>query len=192
MASRTCTLLSLIFCCAVGAANAGIIRVELQDYLVHEGVDRLRFFDGKLLTANDLDAEQSYERSTTRHIHPVMGDLSALFRKIGLANIVLLLDEQDIHPGNRSAPGPDQEPTDEDFIILDPDSERWRGRLFLSESGDIEPGIYDDLVGSFEGLVIRPTEIAAPGFAAGLLLMVAWLSFATTRRTLSVRDRRAA
>ena len=93
---------------------------------------------------------------------------------------MLLLDEEDIQPGNRSTPEPGQGPTDEDFVILDPDDERWHGRLFLPEMGDIEPGIYDDLVGSFEDLVI--TAIPAPGFAAGMLMMVAWLSFATTRR----------
>ncbi len=192
VANRTCAMLVLVLSCVWSVADAESIRFELRDYLIHESVDRLGFFDGKLLTANDLDDEQSYKRSTTRYIHPVVGTLSELLRRIGIADIVLLLDEADIQPDKRSTPEPDQGLTDEDFIILDPNSARWRGRLFVPETGDIEPGIYDDLVGSFEGLVIRPTEIPAPALASGLLAMTVGLSIARRRIRSQNRFRVAA
>ena len=92
VAGRSCAVLALILSLASSVVEAGIIRIERHDYLVHEAMDRLGFFDGKLLTAGDLDDEQSYKRSTDRHIGRVDGDLSAVLHMIGFADIVLLLE----------------------------------------------------------------------------------------------------
>jgi len=117
VAGRSCAVLALILSLASSVVEAGIIRIERHDYLVHEAMDRLGFFDGKLLTAGDLDDEQSYKRSTDRHIGRVDGDLSAVLHMIGFADIVLLLDDTDIQPDKRSTPNPDLGPLNEDFII---------------------------------------------------------------------------
>lgn len=187
VACRSCAVLALILSLVSSVALAGIIRIERHDYLVHEAMDRLGFFDGKLLTAGDLDDEQSYKRSTDRHIARVDGDLSAVLRLIGFADIVLLLDDTDIQPDKRTTPDPNLGPLNEDFIILDLQTQRWRGRLFVPDPGNIDSGIFDDLVGSYEGLVIRPTEISAPTFASGSLGMAIGMSMARRRRVSARR-----
>ena len=177
-------LAGFALCAAIwpGTAGAGIIQVNIHHYVASIGDQRANYFDGALLTENDLSGDQSYMRSGNRYIGETELDLSALFDAAGFADVSLFFDEADALFGNRTDVRDSHDRYADDFILLDPQAGTWRGRLYLEEHGDILAGVYDDLSGSFQDLVIVPEP--APLAAAGLALVAlgAWRR-RTTRST---------
>ena len=85
--------------------------------------------------------------------------------------MVLFFDEADALFGNRTDVKDSHDRFADDFIVLNPLDSTWRGRLFLEETGDILAGVYDDLSGSFQNLVVvaEPVPLALIGLGlAGL------------------------
>ncbi len=133
-----------------GMAHAGIIEIALDHYFVSVEKPRANYFDGKLLTADDLDQEQSYKGSGKRYLPPTDLPLTEVLQAEGFASVVLLLQEQIVSANYFSAANPDNRFGD-NFIVLDPQHGTWRGRLFVEELGDIRQGVYDELSGSYRG-----------------------------------------
>jgi len=164
----------LAACVAVGlamapvAARAGIIAVAVQHYVVHVGDPRANYFDGALLTANDLNEEQSYKRSSDRYIGETEKNLGELFQPAGFADVVLLFDEAEALLGKRTDVKDANDRFADDFIVLNLRDATWRGRLLLDGIGDIESGVYDDLSGWFQRLVVVSEPASLALFALGL------------------------
>ena len=112
------------------------------------------------MTARDLNAEQSYLRSADRCIGETPLPLDARFIAAGTANVVLYFDEADALFGKRTEVKDGHDRYAEDFLIFNPSTGTWRGRLYLEELGNIEAGIYDDVMGRFENLSTVPQPAA--------------------------------
>lgn len=157
-----------------GAAPAGVIQVAIDHYLVHVGDPRANYFHGLLLTEHDLSDEQSYKRSAKKYIGDTEKNLNELFLPSGFGDVVLFFDEGEALFGNRTDVQDSHDRHADDFIVLNPLDGTWRGRLFLEETGDILAGVYDDLSGSFQNLVVvaEPVPLALIGLGlAGLGLV---------------------
>ena len=150
-------------------AVAGPIRVEITNYVVSVGDPRADYFNGKLLTANDLADEQSYARSSDRYIGETARPLSELFLQAGRADVVLLFDEADALFGERTDVEDGHDRYAEDFIVLDLEEGTWRGRLFVGEVDGLPDGIYAALTGRFEALVVIPEPTTLSVCALGIL-----------------------
>ena len=174
-------LAGLAACAAIwpGAAGAGIIQADIHHYVASIGDPRANYFDGALLTENDLTGDQSYKRSGNRYIGETEKDLSELFLAAGFADVSLFFDEADALFDKRTDVKDSHDRYADDFILLNPQDGTWRGRLFLEENGDILAGVYDDLSGTFQNLAIvaEPAPLAAAGLA--LVALGAWRRRAT-------------
>ena len=174
-------LAGLAACAAIwpSAAGAGIIQADIHHYVASIGDPGANYFDGALLTADDLSGDQSYKRSGNRYIGETEKDLAELFLPAGFADVSLFFDEADALFGNRTDVKDSHDRYADDFILLDPQDGTWRGRLYLEEHGDIVAGVYDDLSGTFQNLVIaaEPAPLAAAGLA--LVALGAWRRRAT-------------
>ena len=164
------------------AARADLIEVDITHYLAHVGDPHANYFNGKLLTENDLSGDQSYKHSSNRYIGETEKDLSELFLDTGFADVVLLFDEADALFGNRTDVKDSHDRFADDFIVLDPETGTWRGRLYLEENGDIVPGVYDDLSGTFHDLVVVAAVEPAGLSALGLVALAALRRRARMRR----------
>ena len=169
-------LAGLTLCVAIwpGTAGAGVIQLDIHHYVASLGDQSANYFDGALLTENDLSGDQSYKRSANRYIGETELDLSALFDAAGFADVSLFFDEADALFDKRTDVKNSHDRYADDFILLDTQTGTWRGRLYLEEYGDIVSGVYDDLSGTFSGLVIvaEPAPLAATGL--GLVALAAW------------------
>ena len=85
--------------------------------------------------------------------------------------MTLFFDEADALFSNRTDVQDSHDRFADDFILLNPDDGTWRGRLFLEEFGNIVPGVYDDLSGTFSGLVSVPEPAWLGAFGLGLVLL---------------------
>ncbi len=148
-------------------ASAGLIQVRLERYVVSAGVASENYFNGKLLTAQDLNREQSYQRSRDRYIGETEKNIDAVLRPVGVADVTLLLDEAEALLGTPTEVEDSNHRFLQDFVVLDLEQNTWRGRLYLDEHGDVLPGIYDDLSGTFADFL----QVPAPHSPATLLVV---------------------
>ena len=174
--------LAVLFAGAIswpGVAPAGIVQIAIDHYVASVGNAQANYFNGALLTEHDLDQEQSYLHSSNRYIGETEQDLNQLFAPAGFGDVVLLFDEGDALFENRTDVQDSHDRYADDFIVLNPQDGTWRGRLYLEELGDIQAGVYDDLSGSFQDLVL----VAEPSGLAPILLALAAFAVARRRRT---------
>lgn len=157
-----------------GAAAAGVIQLDVNHYVASLGNQSVNYFDGALLTENDLSGDQSYKRSANRYIGETELDLSALFDPAGFADVSLFFDEADALFDKRTDVKDSHDRYADDFILLDPQNGTWLGRLYLEEQGDILAGVYDDLSGTFSGLVIVAEPAPLVATMLGLVALGAW------------------
>jgi hypothetical protein len=187
--SLIASCLALFLATWPGTAHAGIIQRDIANYVVHAAT-RPNYFDGRLLTANDLNEEQTYRRSTDRYLGPTGDPLASLFHVVGQADVVLLFDEADALLGKRTDVMDSHDRYADDYILLDIAAGTWRGRLFLEEYGDIVEGVYDDVSGTFERLTVT-SSVPEPTTTATMLSGVIGLGLLAYGRRRTGRDRRA-
>jgi len=166
------------------AASAGVIEVDIDHYLAHVGDPRANYFNGLLLTEHDLSDEQSYKRSAIKYIGDTEKSLNELFLPAGSGDVVLFFDEGEALFDKRTDVTDSHDRFADDFIVLNPLDGTWRGRLFIEETGDILAGVYDDLSGSFQNLVVVVPE-PMPRALIGLGLA----GFGFVRRAAAVSSR---
>lgn len=130
----------------------------LEQYCVSVGKPRANYFHGKLLTAADLSQEQSYGRAGMRYLPSTDLALVEVLQPEGFASVLLLLDDALISAHARTDAQQDQ-PSVDDFIVLDPQTLTWRGRLFVDGFGDVEAGVYDDLSGTYSGFRVPMPQV---------------------------------
>ena len=147
------------------------VPIVIEDYIASDG-NRNDYFNGKLLTAHDLDTEQSYERGVKRYLGPTDLTLDELFQPAGRAWVFLMFDDGDAVGDNRSDPADAGDPHGEDLIFLDTDEGTWKGRLYLAGVDDIEDGLYDNLAGTFDRLVSIPEPASAALLVLGLAALL--------------------
>ncbi|WP_313952985.1 hypothetical protein [Accumulibacter sp.] len=162
-----------------GPSAAAILEILLDHYVVSVTKAHTNYFNGKLLTEDDLSGDQSYQRSGERYLDPQPNGrpLEDLLQVEGYADIMLLLDERLVLPDYRAPVNPDNYHAD-DFIVLDPERGTWRGRLFIGETGGIESGVYDELSGSYRDF----TALPEPPSPLLLLAGMASIAFLMARR----------
>jgi hypothetical protein len=148
-------------------AAAATERIVLEGYRVYDGAPA--YFDGKLLTARDLQDEQDYLRSADRLIGESTIPLLERFLRAGSANAILLLDDAEALSSERTEVMDGHDRYDSDFIWLDALSGLWRGRLYLDERGERQAGIYGDLTGTLEGFTPVPLPAMSGPLVLGLL-----------------------
>ena len=161
-----------------GESPATIMEINRDHYVVSVEKPHADYFSGKLLTANDLNQEQSYRNSGKRYLPRTDLPFDELLQAEGFADVVLLFDEADALNGSRTDVTTDDRFGD-DFIVLDTQRGRWRGRLFLEVSGDIQQGVYDDLSGSYRGF----TPVSEPSSLLLCLVALVGLSLLRPKRT---------
>lgn len=143
------------------------LTIPIEHYVLSEGSNH-QYFDGKLLTADDLGSEQSYKRGSDRYLGTSDLPLAQLFARLGYADVLLALEGSLLTPGNFSPAADPTAPQQDDMIFLDTATLTWRGRLFVPGVNGTAGGVYDDLSGSFSAL----RSIPEPGSAVLIALSV--------------------
>lgn len=174
----TRTLFALFAALQANAASCIQIDVKIDRYVLYTGRDAT-YFDGRFLTASDFSSEQAYMMGGKRYLGPTNLDPAELFTAVGAASLVLGLDDATLFGKDFSGPTNTSDPHADDFVVLDTDKHKWRGRLFVPGPNGSAGGVYDDLVGTFSDLRVVPESSAlALVCAAG----VAAMAGAVTRR----------
>lgn len=147
------------------------LSVSIDRYVLSEGVDHT-YFTGKLLTAGDLNSEQSYLLGAKRYLGPPGVPLSELFRLLGSADLVLEFDDELLTGNNVSAPTDPGAPQHDDMLFLDTDAHTWRGRLYVPGPNGSAGGVFEDLSGTFSDLRLIPEPSSATLLGMAALLGV--------------------
>jgi len=148
------------------ALSAAPVVIDIENYVVSVG-KRANYFDGKFLTADDLNGDQDYKRGTDSLLGDSTLTLDDLFGAAGRGNVRLTFDCAILNCISRGEPEKLQEPHLEDLIFLDPDEGTWFGRLYVQGVHGINDGVYDGLSGSFDRFVAmdEPASTALVGLA---------------------------
>ena len=160
------------------AAGAAVIRVELRNYFAWQAVPaHASYFDGRLLTANDLQDDQSYSRSSVRYLGTLPDTLDRVFAPAAGGDWVLFFDEAYALFGKRTGVMDANDKYADDYVLLDLGRGTWHGRLYVAGTADTDEGVYDDLSGTFA----RLTAVAAPAGLPVALLGLAALALLPRR-----------
>jgi len=154
------------------AVSADSVVIDIENYVVSVG-KRANYFDGKFLTADDLNGDQDYKRGTDSLLGTpaqVLGDstltLDDLFGAAGRGNVRLIFHCEIFYCISLGEPEKLDAPHLEDLIFLEPNKGTWFGRLYLKGVEDFDDGVYG-LSGSFSQFVAvdEPTSTALVGLA---------------------------
>ncbi|MBI2801786.1 MAG: PEP-CTERM sorting domain-containing protein [Gammaproteobacteria bacterium] len=162
------TLVGILFWPLTAAAIP--IGVEISNYFVADG-KRHSYFDGKLLTADELNREQSYKLGVKRYLGRTDLPLDDLFLPAGHAGVFLFFDDAEVANKDPSKPANPHNPHGEDMIFLDTsnaDKPIWKGQLYLAGLNGIGDGLYDNLSGTFDRLVPIPEPASIALMMLGL------------------------
>lgn len=157
---------------------AAPVTVELGGYVSSAG-QRADYFQGKLLTTDDLGNDQEYKRGTDRYLGDpaqVLGDpsltLQDLFATNGRVDIRLGLDCAVIDCTEFAEPVVLQDPHHDDMVFLDEVLGRWFGQLYLRDVDGLSAGVYRNLSGSFDRLVSVPEPASLVLVGLALVAMI--------------------
>lgn len=157
-------LLALILACvAPSAAKAEIVWETRSGYFVYQGTTD--FYDGLLLLPRSLlsDSPVDLGALVSKYIGETEENLDALFEKAESLEVILMFDEADALFGKRTEVEAPEDPTAQDFILLDPDSLRWYGQIYFARLD----GIYE-LAGTYSSI---PLPMSLALFVPGLIAL---------------------
>jgi hypothetical protein len=99
----------------------------------------------------------------SKYIGETEKNLDALFEKAEGLDVILMFDEADALLGKRTEVEDPEDPTAQDFILLDPDSFRWYGQIYFARLD----GVYE-LAGTYSSI---PLPMSLALFAPGLIAL---------------------
>jgi hypothetical protein len=148
---------------APSAARAEIVSEIRRDYFVYQGTTD--FYDGLLLLPRPLlsDFPVDLGALVSKYIGETEKNLDALFEKAENLDVILMFDEADALFGKRTDVEDPEDPTAQDFILLDRDGFRWHGHIYFARLD----GVYE-LAGTYSSI---PLPMSLALFVPGLLAL---------------------
>jgi hypothetical protein len=140
------------------SARAEIVSESRSGFLAYRG--QTDFYDGLLLVPHPLTIDLG--QLVSKYIGETEKNLDELFQETESVGVVLLFDEADALFGKRTEVKDAHDRFAQDFILLDPDTNRWSGQIYYARLD----GIYE-LDGTYS--VSTPANLAL--FMTGLAVL---------------------
>lgn len=140
------------------SARAGVLSETRSGFFAYEG--RTEFFGGLLLTPHPLTTDLG--PLVSKYIGETEQALDELFKQVESSGVILFFDEADALFDKRTEVKDAHDRYGQDFIVLDPETHRWFGQIYLTSLD----GIYE-----LEGIFAVPTPASLAVFMTGLAMM---------------------
>lgn len=145
------------------AQQDDVITHSLTNYFQFAGCES--YFNGRLLTDDDLTDEQQYQHQKNRFLPDVELPLVEIVTPLGMTSVTLFFHETDAVFGHPMDPTNSDRPQADDFVLLDDTSGTWRGQIYLPDFA----AVYE-LGGTFANPVPEPSALALLAFGGSLLV----------------------
>jgi hypothetical protein len=143
------------------AAKAEIVSEIRRDYFAYRGTTD--FYDGLLLLPRPLLSDSAVDLGAllSKYIGETEVNLDALFEQAENLDVILMFEEADALFGKRTEVEDPEDPTAQDFILLDLDGLRWYGQIHFARL----EGIYE-LAGPYSIPLPMSLALFVPGLIA--------------------------